>query len=67
MVSLALAFMVSLFFSGVIIRLSRSGALAWDDHDLQGVQKFHAGAVPRVGGPAVGLGRWLISSKHEGQ
>ena len=56
MVSLALAFMVSLFFSGVIIRLSRSRALAWDDHDLQGVQKFHAGAVPRVGGLAIALG-----------
>ena len=67
MVSLVLAFMVSLFVSGLIIRLSRSRALAWDDHDLQGVQKFHTGAVQQVGGPAVGQGRWLISSKHEGQ
>ena len=56
MVSLVLAFMVSLFVSGLIIRLSRSGALAWDDHDLQGVQKFHAGAVPRVGGLAIAVG-----------
>jgi len=30
--------------------------LAWDDHDLQGVQKFHARAVPRVGGLAIALG-----------
>ena len=56
MVSLVIAFMVSLCVSGVIIRLSRSRALAWDDHDLQGVQKFHARAVPRVGGLAIALG-----------
>ncbi len=56
MVSLVLAFIVSLFVSGVIIRLSRTRALAWDDHDLQSVQKFHARAVPRVGGLAIALG-----------
>jgi UDP-N-acetylmuramyl pentapeptide phosphotransferase/UDP-N-acetylglucosamine-1-phosphate transferase len=55
-VSLLIACMVSLFVSDLIIRLSRSRALAWHDHDLQGVQKFHAGAVPRVGGRAVGQG-----------
>ena len=48
--------MVSLCVSGLIIRLSRTRALAWaDDHEL-GVQKFHAGAVPRVGGLAIALG-----------
>ena len=62
MVSLVLAFIVSLFVSGVIIRLSRTRALAWDDHDLQGVQKFHARAVPRVGGLAIALG--LAASWH---
>ena len=56
MVSLVVAFMVSLFFSGVIIRLSRTGAMPWNDHDLQGVQKNHARAVPRVGGLAIALG-----------
>ena len=56
MVSLVIAFMVSLCVNGVIIRLSRSRALAWDDHDLQSVQKFHARAVPRVGGLAIALG-----------
>jgi len=56
MVSLVIAFLVSLFVSGVIIRLSRARALAWDDHDLQGVQKFHARATPRVGGLAIALG-----------
>ena len=62
MVSLALAFMVSLFVSGLIIRLSRSRALAWDDHDLQGVQKFHAGAVPRVGGLAIAFGLLALAA-----
>jgi UDP-N-acetylmuramyl pentapeptide phosphotransferase/UDP-N-acetylglucosamine-1-phosphate transferase len=56
MVSLVIAFIVSLVVSGVIIRLSRSRDLPWDDHDLQGVQKFHARAVPRVGGLAIALG-----------
>jgi UDP-N-acetylmuramyl pentapeptide phosphotransferase/UDP-N-acetylglucosamine-1-phosphate transferase len=56
MVSLALTFMVSLIVSGVIIRLSRTRALPWDDGDLHGVQKFHARAVPRVGGLAIALG-----------
>ena len=56
MVSLVLAFMVSVIVSGVIIRLSRNRTLPWDDHDLQGVQKFHARAVPRVGGLAIALG-----------
>ncbi len=55
MVSLLIAFIVSLFVSGLIIRLSRSRALPWDDADLHGVQKFHAGAVPRVGGLAIAL------------
>ena len=62
MVSLVLAFMVSLFASGVIIRLSRGRTLAWDDHDLRGVQKFHAGAVPRVGGLAIALGLAALSA-----
>ena len=56
MVSLVLAFLVSLIVSGLIIRLSRSRARPWDDHDLRSVQKFHAGAVPRVGGLAIVLG-----------
>jgi UDP-N-acetylmuramyl pentapeptide phosphotransferase/UDP-N-acetylglucosamine-1-phosphate transferase len=74
MVSLVLAFMVSLFVSGVIIRLSRTRALAWDDHDLQSVQKFHARAVPRVGGLAIALGlaallAWVVFTQpgHAGE
>lgn len=60
MVSLMVAFLMSLFVSGVIIRLSRSRSLAWDDDDLQSVQKFHAGAVPRVGGLAIAAGLALL-------
>jgi len=56
MVSLVVAFLVSLLVSGVIIRLSRTRTLPWDDHDLQGVQKNHARATPRVGGLAIALG-----------
>ena len=62
MVSLILAFTVSLFANGLIIRLSRSRALPWDDHDLQGVQKFHAGAVPRVGGLAIAFGLMALAA-----
>jgi UDP-GlcNAc:undecaprenyl-phosphate GlcNAc-1-phosphate transferase len=61
MVSFVLAFAVSLIASGVIIRLSRANALAWDDHDLGGVQKFHARAVPRVGGLAIALALMALS------
>ncbi len=60
MVSLALAFIVSLFVSGSIVRLSRIRSLAWDDDDLQSVQKFHAGAVPRVGGLSIAAGLALL-------
>ena len=62
MLSLILAFTVSLFASGLIIRLSRSRALPWDDHDLQGVQKFHDGAMPRVGGLAVVFGLMALAA-----
>jgi UDP-GlcNAc:undecaprenyl-phosphate/decaprenyl-phosphate GlcNAc-1-phosphate transferase len=54
--SLILASTVSFFACAAIIRLSRGQARVWDDHNLAGVQKFHAVAVPRVGGLAVSLG-----------
>ena len=68
MVSLLIAFVVSLFVCGVIIRLSRTRALAWADDHQQGVQKFHAGAVPRVGGLAIAaalacLATWVAYSQ----
>ena len=61
MISFVFAFAVSLIGSGVIIRLSRANALAWDDHDLGGVQKFHARSVPRVGGLAIALALMALS------
>jgi UDP-N-acetylmuramyl pentapeptide phosphotransferase/UDP-N-acetylglucosamine-1-phosphate transferase len=67
--SLFIAFAVSLIVSGLIVRIARSHALAWEDHDLDGVQKFHATPVPRVGGLGIALGvavlalwAWLTAS-----
>ena len=62
MVSLVIAFIVSLFVSGLIIRLSRTRALAWADDHAHGVQKFHAGVVPRVGGLAIALALAALAS-----
>ena len=56
MVSFVLAFVASFLLSAFIVRLSRDGGLAWDDHDLAGTQKFHARPVPRVGGLGVMAG-----------
>lgn len=70
MLSLSVAFIVSLLSSGLIIRLSRRADAVWNDHDVQSVQKFHAGAVPRIGGVSIALGflalaTW-ISLSHAG-
>jgi len=59
MISFSLAFIVSFITTGLIVRLSRSRALAWDDHDVSGLQKFHARAVPRVVGLGVAMGMLL--------
>ena len=56
MSSLLLAFLVSVASTGLIVRTSRIHGAAWHDHQLQGVQKFHSHAVPRVGGLGVVLG-----------
>ncbi len=56
MTSFAIAFVCSFLVTGLIVRISRSAALPWDDHQLSGAQKFHASVVPRVGGFAVVLG-----------
>ncbi len=55
MTSFIIALIVSCVVCGFIVRVSRRGALPWDDHELSGAQKFHARAVPRVGGVAVAL------------
>jgi UDP-N-acetylmuramyl pentapeptide phosphotransferase/UDP-N-acetylglucosamine-1-phosphate transferase len=66
-VSLLVAFAVSLVCCGLIIRLSRSRDMPWEDRDVLGVQKFHARVVPRVGGLAVwfgaaAVGAWVVGS-----
>jgi UDP-N-acetylmuramyl pentapeptide phosphotransferase/UDP-N-acetylglucosamine-1-phosphate transferase len=59
--SFFLAAVASFVVSALIVRLSRGGALAWDDHDLTGAQKFHARPVPRVGGLGVAAGLSLLA------
>ena len=56
MISFAISLFVSFAVTGLIVRASRHTALPWDDHQLVGAQKFHARAVPRVGGLGVVLG-----------
>lgn len=56
MTSFCIALFVSFVVAGLIVRLSRGRRLPWDDHQLSGAQKFHAHAVPRVGGVAIALG-----------
>jgi UDP-GlcNAc:undecaprenyl-phosphate GlcNAc-1-phosphate transferase len=59
--SFVLAFVASFLLSACIVRLSRLGALPWDDHDLNGAQKFHARPVPRVGGIGVVAGLMTLT------
>jgi UDP-N-acetylmuramyl pentapeptide phosphotransferase/UDP-N-acetylglucosamine-1-phosphate transferase len=67
MTSFSIALLISFIACALIIRISRTrGGMSWDDDRLGGVQKFHAFAVPRVGGIAVALalaalGLWLFA------
>ncbi|MGA0611193.1 MraY family glycosyltransferase [Caldimonas sp. KR1-144] len=56
MTSLAIALLVSLAIAAVILACSRGRHAAWHDHELRGVQKFHARPVPRVGGVCIAGG-----------
>lgn len=56
MLALAIAFLTSLVITLLIIRYQHLHAHVTADHDLDGVQKFHATPVPRVGGLGVYLG-----------
>jgi UDP-GlcNAc:undecaprenyl-phosphate/decaprenyl-phosphate GlcNAc-1-phosphate transferase len=56
MLALAIAFLSSLVITLLIIRYQHLHAHVTADHDLDGVQKFHAIPVPRVGGLGVYLG-----------
>lgn len=56
MIALSVAFLVSLVVTLLIVRYEYLHAHMTADHDLDGVQKFHATPVPRVGGVGVMLG-----------
>jgi UDP-N-acetylmuramyl pentapeptide phosphotransferase/UDP-N-acetylglucosamine-1-phosphate transferase len=47
------SFLTSLFATLAVVRSARLHAKLSADHDLRGPQKFHAAAVPRVGGVSV--------------
>lgn len=56
MIALSVAFLVSLVVIFILIRYEHLHSHVTSDHDLIGVQKFHATPVPRVGGVAVIIG-----------
>ena len=56
MLALAIAFLTSLVITLLVIRYQHLHEHVTADHDLDGVQKFHATPVPRVGGVGVYLG-----------
>jgi UDP-N-acetylmuramyl pentapeptide phosphotransferase/UDP-N-acetylglucosamine-1-phosphate transferase len=62
MLSLSIALLVSFVVTGLIIRLSNSGRRSWDDHELDGAQKFHARPVPRIGGVGVAAGLLVLTA-----
>jgi UDP-N-acetylmuramyl pentapeptide phosphotransferase/UDP-N-acetylglucosamine-1-phosphate transferase len=59
---LVLSFLVCLFVTLWIVRSSHVHGRFTADSDLSGVQKFHAVAVPRVGGVGIVLGVFLALS-----
>jgi len=63
MLSFALAFTVSLLITLLVIRYAHLHSHLSGDQDLAGVQKFHARAVPRVGGVGILLG--LVAAAGE--
>lgn len=56
MSAIAIAFIVSLISTVLIVRYSHLHDRFSADHDLDGVQKFHTVPVPRVGGLGIVLG-----------
>lgn len=56
MLALAIAFITSLIITLLVIRYQHLHVHVTADYDLNGVQKFHAIPVPRIGGIAVYLG-----------
>ena len=56
MVLLLTSFLTSLIVCGFLIRYRDWHSLFSGDHDLTGPQKFHQGAVPRIGGIGIAIG-----------
>lgn len=56
MIALTVAFLVSLVVTLLVVRYEHLHSHVTADHDLDGVQKFHATPVPRVGGVGVMIG-----------
>ena len=56
MLALAIAFLTSLLITLLVIRYQHLHGHITADHDLDGVQKFHATPVPRIGGLGLFLG-----------
>ncbi len=66
---LALPFLFSLIATLFILRFQHVHGKYTADHDLKGVQKFHASPVPRIGGLGVMIGMismlgWLSFSSY---
>lgn len=59
MIYLLIAFFASFIATLVIIRTQKLHGAMSADHNLDGPQKFHTKAVPRIGGLAIGLGLYL--------
>lgn len=56
MIALLIAFLVSLMITLLIVKYEHLHSHITADHDLDGVQKFHAEPVPRVGGIGILVG-----------
>lgn len=56
MVAPAVAFLVSLIVTLLLVKYEHLHAHVTADHDLDGVQKYHATPVPRIGGIGIMLG-----------
>lgn len=56
MSALIIAFILSLFATLLVVRYSHLHEHITADHDIDGVQKFHASPVPRVGGLGLVVG-----------
>lgn len=57
-----IAFLASVVLTGAVVRWAGQGAGKAADSDFSGPQKFHARAVPRVGGLGIVAGLWLAAA-----